>query len=323
MKTNFIIILLCIACSISAQQHAMFTYYSQLNGNDSIKTEKWLNANPTSVKEKELANKYYTSMNIELREYVSESELSSDDLQKQIEWNFTNEYRDNFWWFAWDYNKYSKIFHSKISIKAFRDLLFNKACDALCDLIAYYPQDYKTHLVKAFTEALNMLNDIPNHSYGIRDSDPMDEWEDLIFFKDGKPDRDLGYGINGFLLRRIYLDNIPYSEIKEKTITLLNKLKAVDNSQNATFLSRYIINNELAYCIGAEYNFLSPINSNTIYIPYNNHSNIYAKKYWSNLIKCRYNAGQNFYVIKFPLYSECEYRYVVIDKNANIIYTEK
>lgn len=165
-----------------------------------------------------------------------------------------------------------------------------------------------------------MLNDVPNHKYEIKDSDPNDDWNDLVIFKDGIMNRDLGYGINGFLLRRIYMDNIPLNEIKEKTTSLLNKLKATDNSKNPAYLTRYTINKEIAYCITAEGNYFISLETGKKLVPYQDE---YEKLYYPNLIQYRPNASQNFYLIQCPRWSYAEYHSVVIDKQANIIYKEK
>ena len=318
MKEFLLFSLLLLATIAQAQQ---FSYSVQLNSTDSIDTQKWLNAKPTENKENELAQKYANLISPILRQYVSTTELPEQDLQNIMQWNIQDQYKDVYKHacFGWNAYKYSNVFHSKVSTKAFRDFLFSKACDVLCELIAYYPKDYKTKLIQAFTDAQKMLNDAPNHKYEIKDSNPNDSWEDLVIFKDGVMNRDLGYGINGFLLRRIYLDNIPLSEIKEKTTTLLTKLKATDNSKNPAYLTRYTINNEIAYCITAESNYFISIATGKRIIPYQNE---YEKALYPNIIKYRYNAGQNFYVIQCPRWSSASYKSMVIDKNANIIYQE-
>lgn len=303
---------------VSAQQ---FSYSVQLSSTDSIYTQEWLNEKPTQSKENELAQKYATIISPTLRQYVSATELPEKDLLQMMNWNITDQYSDvcRYACFGWDRYKYYSLFHSKIGNKSFRDFLFNKACDLICELVAYYPKDYKRKLIQAFSDAERMLIDIPNHNYEIKDNNPNDNWENLVIFKDGVMDDALGYGINGFLLRRIYMDNIPVSEIKEKTTILLNKLKAIDVSKNPTYMSRYSINNEIAYCIGAEGNYFLSLSTGKKITPYQNE---YEKVYYPNIITCRYNAGQNFYLIQCHPYSRASYKSIIIDKNATIIYQE-
>lgn len=319
MRKHFVLALLLIVSSIAMAQNAMFTFSVQLTSSDSIDTQKWLNEELTQNKENELAQKYTNLISPTLRQYVSTTEFSEQELLQTMQNNFNNEYKDNYWSFGWNAWKYSSLFHKNVTTKTFRDFLFNKACDILCELIAYYPKDYKTHLVSAFTDALKMLNDVPNHKYEIKDSNPNDQWDDLVIFKDGVMQREMGYGIKGFLLRRIYMDNIPYTEIKEKAITLLNKIKAVDNSKNLSVLAHYTINNDIAYCIASESNYFISLASKKKFYPYNN---AYLKAYYPNIIKYRFNAGQSFYVISNLQWCS-EKGTTIIDKNADVIYSEK
>ncbi len=318
MKSKIILVMLLNISAMTYAQTAMFSYSINLTLSDSIDTQKWLNEKLTQTKENELAQKYSNLINPNLREYISTSEFSDKELLQMMQNNLQNEYKDNFWLFGWDSYHYSSLLHAKLTIKAFRDLLFNKACDLLCELIAYYPKDYKTHIIQAFTDAQKMLNDIPNHKYEIKDSNPNDSWNDMIFFKDGIANRDLGYGINGFLLRRIFMDKIPLNEIKEKTTTLLNKMKAIDTSNNPSILVRYTINNEIVYCIAAEENYFISLSTNKKFYPY---SDKYLRAYYPNIIKYRYNVGQGFYNISN--YHWCKEKgTMIIDKNSNIIYQE-
>ena len=296
MKRYFLFGLLLSASIVSAQQ---YSYSVQLNSTDSIDTQKWLNLKPTENKEKELAQRYAGLISPALRQYVSTTELPEQDLQNIMQWNIQDQYKDvcQYACFGWNAYKFSKVFHSKVNIKAFRDVLFDKACDVLCELIAFYPKDYKTKLVHAFTEAQKTLNDIPNHRYEIKDSNPNDQWEDLVIFKDGVMNRDLGYGINGFLLRRIYMDNIPVGEIKEKLSILLNKVKTTDTSKNPAYLIRYTINNEVAYCITAESNYFVSVTTGKKFLPY---QNVYETALSAVIMRDRISMLSNVHVGAMP-----------------------
>ena len=52
------------------------------------------------------------------------------------------------------------------------------------------------------------------------------------------------------------------------------------------------------------------------------YQNVYEKALYPTIIKCRYNAGQNFYVIQCPRWSHAQHQSTIIDKNASIIYQE-
>lgn len=317
MKVKFLFGLLCLASMALAQQNAMFTYNVQLTSMDSIDTQKWIRENPIRNKENEIAQKYANLISSALQQYVPVAEVAEQDLLDIMQWNINGIYKDDYGCLRHN-GKSNSLFHSNIGNKSFRDFLFKMACDILCELVSYLPKDYKIHLLRAFNNALKMLNDIPNHRYEIKE-DLSSEWKPLVIFKDGRADYSLGYGINGFLLRRIYMDNIPYNEIKEKTTTLINKLKAVDNARNANVLCCYIINNEMMYCIASESNYFMSATSRKKYIPYTDEI---EKAYYPNIVKYRYNAGTGFYTIYNLQWSKSNNKAVVIDANANVVYKE-
>lgn len=130
----------------------------------------------------------------------------------------------------------------------------------------------------------------------------------------------MGYGVNGFVLRRIFIDNIPYTEIKEKMITLINELKSINNSNNSDVYGCVVINNDIAYCIGSENNYFISIFSNKKYVPYEKGRNGANFTNLNNVVKYRENKGNHFYLILNKDYKKP--RAIVIDKNAEVIYKE-
>ena len=319
MKTiSLLSFIICLTCMMTAQTTAMFKYDVQLNTTDSIFTSNWISTNPVIEKEKEIINKYSASLLQDVRQYISEEKMPQKDIRKIVEQNLTNEYKDNFHVFAWNSYKYSDLFHSTITIKGFRDALFARACDILCDLIKSYPKDYKTHLVNEFTSALNFINEVPNHHYEIKE-DLSYSWKPLTIFVDGKANHEICYGIKGFLLRRIYLNKISHSEIKEKITILLTKIKEVDNSKNASILCCYTINKEIVYCISATKQYFASVSNNKTFVPYQQE---YEMAFWPNLIQYRINHNQGFYIIENSSWSTSDYKKAVVDKYLNIIHRE-
>lgn len=230
--------------------------------------------------------------------------------------NILNGYKDDFAFFRWDSYKYYSLFHSIISNKAFRDAIYNKAVDLLCKMVAYYPKDYRAKLIREFSASLKVLDEAPKHHYEIR-KDYSYGWEQLVFYIDGRQNVMFGYGLTGFLFRRIYLDNVPYAEVREKTANLIAKVKAIDTSKNADVLCKYTINNEILYCIGSEENFFVSLANNKKMITYTNPLEI---AYNTNIIKVRYNEGQRYYQISNHRWCNTELKEVIIDKFMNVIY---
>ena len=228
--------------------------------------------------------------------------------------NIQSGYKDDFGFFKWNSYKFYSLFHAKVSNRAFRDAIYNKAVDLLCKMAAYYPKDYKTKLVKEFSVALNAIDEAQKHKYEVK-NDNSRGWEQIVFFVDGTPNYQIGEGLAGFLLRRIYMDNIPYAEIREKTAILIAKIKAIDVSKNASVLCKYTINNELLYCIGSEENYF--VANNKKMITYATPINI---AYNTHVIKVRYNDGENFYQISNYKWCNEELKTVIVDKYMNVIF---
>lgn len=252
----------------------------------------------------------------QIADYIGLQSETGDMIMECVNNNIQNGYKDDFSSFSWNSYKYYSLFHSKIVEKSFRDVIYNKAVDVLCKMVEFYPKDYRAKLVREFSIALKAIDEAQKHKYEVK-NDETNSWKPLVFFIDGVADYEKGYGLTGFLLRRIYMDNIPYIEIREKTINLIAKVKAIDISKNKDILSKYIINNEIAYCIGTELNFFESLTNQKRMVVY---TTSYEKTYYPNIIKLRYNDGQNFYQISNYKWCNTELKTVVVDKYMNIIF---
>ena len=239
-----------------------------------------------------------------------------DDIMEYTAKNIKNGYKDNFSYFAWNRDRYYSLFHSKISNKSFRDVIYNKAVDMLCKMVAYYPKDYRAKLLREFNNSLKTLDEAKNHRYEVKE-DVSKSWKPLVFFIDGVANYQFGYGLTGFLFRRVYMDGIPYEEIREKIVNIIAKIKAVDVSKNASILSKYTINNELIFCIGADENYYASVVNNKKLVTYNYPNEI---AYYPNIIKVRFNEGENFYQISNYGWCNTELKTIIVDKFINIIY---
>ena len=132
--------------------------------------------------------------------------------------------------------------------KDFRDALFNKICDFVCDLTTLFPKDFKTYIMSEIKEILNTLNDIPAHKYELASCNKENTC--FYFKEDGIKNYGIGYTTRGWILRRIYMDKIPLEEIKQKVEYVFAKIQGVDNSNNADVAFIYKIAKGILYCVG-------------------------------------------------------------------------
>lgn len=326
-------VFLCAGGSMYAQHEAMFSYQVNIAQYDTIYTYEWLNENPCAATEKALGKEYgeYLKKDLvwlftyeELKKINSRYTLQyslTDELERFITKttteNIQNEYNDNFFFFKWNSYQFYTLFHHKVRDKTFRDILYNRAVEMMCRLCAYYPRDYKEKLIKAFSDALIVIDDMQKHKCEVK-NDNTKSWKPLMIFVDGKPDEKICWGISGFLLRRIYMDNVPYSEIREKVTTLITKLRAVDTTKNAQYLKKYVINNDICYNVSSTANYFTSTSNKLIFQTYDKPD----EKDYPHSITCRYNNGDKFYVIGNYPWCKTELKTIILDRYLNVIYHE-
>lgn len=318
MKTKIIVFLLLLSSFASAQMTAKYIYEVQLSTTDSIDTNNWLNGYPFKELDTRLINKYKGIICKEIRSYVTQAEVSDNDIADVLNYNLSSAYYLRIDGILYHTYKYYNLFHSKIQNKNFRDFLFNKACDILCELIALYPVDFQYKIETEIESALDFLGDMPNHHYEIKE-DVRYSSQPLTIFVDGEANDAIAFTINGFLLRRMLMDNISYDEIVQRLQIVLQKVSEIDNSDNADYAVAYLINNEIIYYISCLANYFATLENDEYFMPYKDE---YYRLYVPNVVKCRQNFGQNFYIISNRLWTDSEYTHTVVDKYMNIIYQE-
>jgi len=258
----------------------------------------------------------------ELDDHINDYALLKKDvaafINETVTDNVNREYKDNFSFFNWNRYKFGSLLLYKITNKQFRDVLYNHAVTLLSKLCSHYPKDYRDKLIKAFNEALQTMDAMQQHKCEVKENDSM-SWKPLMFFIDGVANEEISNGITGFLLRRIYMDNIPYKEVREKTANLIAKLKAIDTSHNTKYQQKYIINGDIAYCITATSNYFVSLSNGKILQTYTDTN---EQAYYPHTITCKSNNGQMFYVIKNYQWCNSELKAIIVDKYLNVIYHE-
>ncbi len=317
MKAKIILFLLLLSSVAFAQYTSLYSYDIQLNTTDSIDTYQWLKNYPFSQQDQQIINKYTNSICNGIRTYISNEEMPNADIEKVVKYNLNNAYYHTLSGVIYQSYKYYNMLHLKIKNKNFRDFLFNKACDILCDLVSIYPRDFQVNMEELIESTLEFMTDIPNHTYEIKE-DLQYSWRPLTIFVDGQPDHNIAFTLNGFLIRRMIIDNVSYDEVLSKLQTLLQKISDIEHD-NPDFAYSYVINNEIIYYIGCFMNYFKSLEYDEYYVPYVDSREMVVAP---NVIKCRQNFGQNFYIISNRLWTDSEYTHTVVDKYMNIIYQE-
>lgn len=317
MKTKLLILMIVMASVAHAQTIPFQRFDIQLNTTDSIDTYQWIRGEyPLEPIDIYIADKYTPIVCSEVRDYIIPEEVNDADIKEILEANINKAYFSSWDGILYHY-KYYNIFRRKIRSMDFRNFLFKKGCDILCELVDFYPKDFQYKLLSKLESALEFLADMENHHYEIKEN-PAYSWKPLTIFVDGKANDEIAYTLEGFLLRRMYMDYIPYDEIVSRIETLGQKLSQVDNSENFDIMTAYVINNELAYCLTSMGFYFISLENGEYFLPYENDEDLFN----CNVIKCRQNFGQNFYIITNRWWSTSQYRHYVIDKYTNVIHYE-
>lgn len=182
-KYHLLSCFLCISIISNAQPKAIFSQSISLSNSDSIDTYEYLRnwENKKEEIEENLAKKYTTQVLPTLYQELKTDIKDEKELENYIMGSMKSE-------FAVEYKRgyimnnmlgemggimtlFNLYFVLVLKKKSMRDFLFNRLCDILCDFVSLYPKDYKKKLIHSLNESLEMLNDIPNHKYEIKDGE--------------------------------------------------------------------------------------------------------------------------------------------------------
>lgn len=263
MKKSLLLALMLFVSNIVFSQRASYTEQITL-AEQSIDLSQW-NTNYQDlykVQESRIVNKYAPQLATIINNEVTNQSQSENLIYDALRPNLMSGYRSYF------IDILAGIYFSDGTIKTLirkpkiRQLLFNKGCDILCDLVALYPKDYKNRLVKEIQGWQNDLNKFQMPQGKLIERKGIDEYDGHTRLYNSK-----GEEVENFWLRRIYFDKIPYEELKSMLDTLLTRVQAVDVSNNDDMMACYKINNEIAYCQGTEECYFLPCNGSQIERP--------------------------------------------------------
>jgi len=215
-----------------------------------------------------------------------------------------------------------KSFIIKISAnETIRNLLADFSIDVVCDLCKFYPKDFKREAKKQIQEAKEIVESLPSLHIVIRNH---------TLYVNGERDYEYYNGLRGFLIRRIYEDDIPLQYISDYIDRLSARVDATDVSSNKDYLGMVTINDELDYCISATGNFFYFKKNNLRIVP-SFMKSYYAQRDTQTSVECFTDNNSHYYKIRelhlqYDTYSDKwktkSYRFIVIDSEGNQFYQE-
>ncbi len=225
-------------------------------------TEAMRNANkyPYEKKEFEWAVRYATLYADELQQYDQEYtyDYIRDAIDNFTRYGYTSTLPVNLQILPKDYSEirsisdYKKLGHCKLlQNETFRKFAIGVAKRMLKEFVGFYPRDYKKYLLKQIDYAIDFMNDIHNHQYNVKwmDGDYGYGWIELY---DGDEVSYTSSGIEGIILRRMLLNDIPLNELMSIAKDIREAVSETDNSANPDVMMRISLNDDLVYCIGCE-----------------------------------------------------------------------
>ena len=243
-KSIFIVAALWMATGMMFAQRASYVEYVYLDPGEYFNMAQLRDnyENLYKVQETRIASAYAPKIANIIR---SEAPQSNPDatVSAMLQSSLTNGYNTYFEGVVARMYFDNNLIRAMIKKPRVRQLLFNQGCDLLCDLVAMYPKDYKTYLLEELNAQLQSLREFQMPE-GIREG--LDEYGRMTLYDN------TGEEVEGFWLRRVYFDKIPYNELQSMLETLITRVQAVNVSENDEAMACYRINNQIAYYQGIE-----------------------------------------------------------------------
>ena len=220
-------------------------------------------------------------------------------------------------------DKFSEYIVTMVRIKKVREYLFSVGSRVLSEFVAYYPKDFKQTLITSLENIQQFMEAMPHHSYKVMEG----RYARYDLYVDGKLNEEIPGTINGFILRRILIDEVPADEIKGYVTSLIKTLKGVKNGRNPDILCKVTINNEIVYCLTSAGAYFQPKKGGDKVIPSKHPC------FWWEFAQCVtaiQDKKTNYYRIRNGMYdvggkwSPFTYDYditeLLMDSNCELIY---
>ena len=269
----------CAQSTLPSVPSALFSKSVVLNDGDSIGVTPQYPSDELCAREKEIINKYTDQILSSGILKSFEIQKHEEDLRNLMTWNFYGKYIDRT--ITSGFYLYNDYFRNLLKVKAVRVFGRQLLSDLAVEFCSYFPKDFKAKLISELEDVVITLNKCKKHRYACVD-------ESLSV--DGKIDNELAYTFEGFIARRICLDNIPVSEMEDFVESLLKRLRDTNTGYNDDVLYRVEINGELVYYLGTGGPFFVSEKNRKKTIPFDNQNYL---NYISYGQKVFYNAGDD------------------------------
>lgn len=220
-------------------------------------------------------------------------------------------------------NKFSDYLLKMVRIKKVREYLFSVGSRVLSEFVTYYPKDFKQTLITSLEDIQQFMEAMPHHSYKVMEG----RYTRYDLYVDGKLNEEIPGTINGFILRRILIDEVPADEIKGYVTSLIKTLKGVKNGRNPDILCKVTINNEIIYCLTSSGAYFQPKKGGDQVTP-SKHPCM-----WGDFAQCVtaiHDKKINYYRIRNGVYDkkgqwspytdDYDLKELLIDSNCELIY---
>lgn len=230
-----------------------------------------------------------------------------------------------------DWDGYDGFLHKIIRVKAIRGFGYKVLTKLLVDFSSYYPKDFKNELIATLKDVSCFIDDMKHHKYTVVKGtyDGRECCPEIHI--DGKESDNSSY-LKGFILRRIFLDEVPAEEIKKFVSSLSAKLKATNTKNNYDIFYKVTINDEIDYCYTAVGSyFYSKKTKQKVY----SCEDLYNRIHSAQRVVAIKDADKTYYKIYngwynywekgwhyFSKYDE-DYKYMLMDSAGQILFKEK
>ena len=168
------------------------------------------------------------------------------------------EYQSTFTWNG----GLNKFLHEVIKHAKVREWGVSLLGDMFVEFCKYYPKDFREKTIGDLQRILARVEDMDVREYKV-----VGDFA-YLYINGKQADFRITHSLEGFVVRRILLDNVSKSEIKTHLRTLISRIEKVDTSKNAVMMAQFTINNDITFCITARENYYLFRKTNKKFIPY-------------------------------------------------------
>ena len=168
------------------------------------------------------------------------------------------EYHSQFTW-----NRgLNEFLHKVIKHAKVREWGVSLLGDMFVEFCKYYPKDFREKTIGDLQRILARVEDMDVREYKV-----VGDFA-YLYINGKQADFRITHSLEGFVVRRILLDNVSKSEIKTHLRTLISRIEKVDTSKNAVMMAQFTINNDITFCITARENYYLFRKTNKKFFPY-------------------------------------------------------